>query len=129
MKDKKQIQSYINNFRRHLTPFLRPGIGVTVEVHPARQQGAILEIKLGPEVENDDEYLPDEDTVNAAIKNIKQNLVGGNIDAIRFGGTNISMEPDRIVLIKGEDQPTLWSNESAKHDVEQIVQPLQRSES
>jgi len=36
------------------------------------------------------------------------------------------MEPNRIVLIKGEDDDSLWNDDGAKRDVERIVQPFQR---
>ena len=48
-------------------------------------------------------------------------MISGNIAAIKFGGTNISMEPNRIVLIKGEDVPDLWNDQGARNDVERII--------
>jgi hypothetical protein len=68
--------------------------------------------------------MPIEETVNAVLKKIEQRMVGGNIGAIKFGGTNISMEPNRIVLIKGEDTPSEWSDKGAINDVKRIVTPL-----
>jgi hypothetical protein len=121
MKDKKTIQRYVNNFRRHLSPFLKPGIGLSSKIHPAIQEGAILEFSLGADVSNEDEYIEPAETVNSALRNVQQRMFGGNLDAIRFGGTNISMEPDRIVLIKGEDSLELWSDDGARTDVQRIV--------
>ncbi len=46
-----------------------------------------------------DEYLDVTQTVNDALKGIEQNTFGGNLDGFRFGGTNIIMEPARIVLL------------------------------
>jgi hypothetical protein len=129
MQNLKQIQGYINNFRRHIAAFLKPGIGLACKVRPAEKEGAILEFILGSGVENDDEYFPAEETVNAALKHVQQKMVSGNIDGIKFGGTNISMEPNRIILIKGEDDDNLWNDEGAKHDVERIVQSFQRGQS
>jgi hypothetical protein len=122
MQDRKLIQSYINNFRRHIVAFLRPGIGLACKVHPAKKEGAVLEFLIGPDVQNDDEYFPVEETVSAILRHVPQRMVGGNLDGIKFGGTNISMEPNRIVLIKGEDSDGLWNDDGAKHDVERIVQ-------
>jgi hypothetical protein len=123
MQDKKIIQGYINNFRRHLAPYLKPGIGLGCKVFPANSDGAILEFSLGPHVKNEDQYLSTEETVNAALKNIEQRMFGGNLNAIKFGGTNISMEPNRIILIKGEDTPSEWSDDGAREDVKRIVTP------
>lgn len=121
MQDKKTIQNYINNFRRHFAPYLKPGVGLASKVFPANSDGAIVEFLLGPDVKNDDEYMPIEETVNAALKKIEQKMFGGNLDGIRFGGTNISMEPNRIVLIKGGDTPSEWSDEGASNDAKRIV--------
>ena len=123
MQDKKTIQSYINNFRRHLSPYLKPGIGLASKVFPAKSEGAILEFSLGPDVKNDDQYMPTEETVNAALRKIEQRMFGGNLDALKFGGTNISMEPNRIILIKGEDTLSQWSDKGAKIDVKRIMTP------
>ena len=128
MQDQKLIQSYINNFRRHIAAFLRPGIGLACKVRPAKKEGAVLEFLLGPNVENDDEYFPVEETVNAVLKHVQQKMVGGNLDGIKFAGTNISMEPNRLILIKGEDDDSLWNDDGAKHDVERIVQPFKRGQ-
>ena len=128
MQRQEKIQAYVNNFRRHIAAFLKPDIGLVCKVHPAQNAGAILEFEFGSELENDDEYFPAEETVNAALKNIKQNLVGGNLDGFKFGGTNISMEPNRIILIKGDDSDSLWNNKGAKKDVDRIVQSFLRGQ-
>ncbi len=123
MQDTKIIQSYINNFRRHLSPYLKPGVGLACKVIPVEAEGAILEFSLGPDFKNEDKYLSPEDTVNAALKNIQQRMFGGNLDALRFAGTNISMEPNRIILIKGEDKFSEWDDNGARNDVSRIVAP------
>jgi hypothetical protein len=124
MEDKNTIQSYINDFRRHFAAFLKPGIGLACKVFPAKGEGAILEFALGTGIKNDDEYMPVKDTVNESLKGIQQRMFGGNLDAIRFAGTNIAMEPDRIILIKGENTASEWSNAGAKNDVQRIVAPV-----
>ena len=123
MQDKKIIQGYVNNFRRHLSPYLKPGVGLACKVIPVKAEGAILDFSLGPDVKNEDQYLSTEDTVNAALKNIQQRMFGGNLDALRFAGTNISMEPNRIILIKGGDTPSEWDDNGARNDVSRIVSP------
>lgn len=121
MQDQKILQNYINNFRRHFSYFLKPGIGLKCNAFPVREQGALLEFSLGSGVENSDVYLATEETVNAALKHVEQKMFGGNLDGIKFSGTNISMEPGRIILIKGEDDHRLWNDDGAKRDVLRIV--------
>jgi len=122
MKDKKTIQGYVNNFRRYLAPRLKPSIGLSCKIFPAEAEGAVLEFTIGPSISNEDVFEVPKDTVNSILKIVPQRMIGGgNIGAIRFGGTNISMEPNRIVLIKGEDAPDLWSDQGARNDVEKIT--------
>ncbi len=128
MQDRKIIQIYIHNFRRHIAPFLKPSIGLACKVYPVEKQGAVLQFVLGMDVENDDKFLTVMETVNAALKHVQQKMVGGNLDGITFGGTNISMEPGRIVLIKGEDDDSLWNDAGAKHDVQRILQSFKREQ-
>jgi hypothetical protein len=67
-----------------------------------------------------------EQTINKALTNIQQRMFGGNLDGIKFGGTNISMEPNRIILIKGEDENPEWSDQAAQNDVKRILAPLSK---
>ncbi|MBU1208085.1 MAG: hypothetical protein KKH04_14340 [Proteobacteria bacterium] len=121
MHDYETIQAYVNNFRRHISPNLKPGIGLSCKIYPAQRGGAVLEFSIGPNIANEDHFEAAMESVNAILKVVPQRMVGGNIDALRFGGTNISMEPNRILIIKGEDIATLWSDEGAQSDVEKII--------
>ncbi len=123
MQDKKTIQIYVNNFRRQVATYLKPGFGLSFRIFPVKAEGAILEFSLATDAENEDQYMPVEETVNVALSKIKQNMISGNLDAIKFSGTNISMEPGRIVLIKGEDLASEWCEKGATNDVERIVTP------
>jgi len=123
MNNKKLIQQYINNFRRHLAPHLRPSIGLTCKVFPAQESGAILEFSIGSEISNTDEFLPSTQTVSGALSGISQRAFGGNLGGFRFGGTNVVMEDNRIILIKGEDDPKYWSDKAASADVTRILSP------
>jgi len=70
--------------------------------------------------------MTEENKINAAIKNVKQSMFGGNFDGIKFGGNNISMEPNHIVLIKGGDTQSEWSDQGSRNDAEQIVSQIQK---
>ncbi len=123
MKNNQTIQQYINNFRRHLAPHMKPGVGLACTVFPATSEGAILEFKIGPEIVNTDEFRPESKTVNEALANIPQRAFGGNLSGFRFAGTNVVMEDNRIVLIKGEDDPNQWNDSAAGADVKRILPP------
>ncbi len=120
MKNKKKIQTYVNNFRRRLSPHLKPGIGLSCNVHPAEEGGAILEFFLGTALENDDEYQVTSATVSGALASIPQHAFGGNLKNFKFSGTNVIMEKDRIIFIK-DDSASVWSDDAAEKDVLKIL--------
>jgi hypothetical protein len=123
MNDTNKIQAYINNFRRHLAQHLKPGIGLSCHVYPVTGEGAVIEFSIGPNISSDDQFGHSRETVNRVLEVVPQRMVGGNTGGIKFGGTNISMEEDRIVIIKGEDEDSLWSDQGAQEDVQRIISP------
>jgi len=127
VKDKETIQAYVNNFRRHLAPYLKPNVGVAVNVFSSDSGGGILEFMIGEGVPNDDVFKPTEPTVNDALHKIEQRAFGGNLNGFRFAGTNVVMEGNRIILIKGEDDPTGWNDEAARDDVMRVVAPSEKT--
>lgn len=118
--DKKKYQSYINNFRRRLAAYLKPGIGLICNVYPSEDGGGILEFVFGEAAENDDVYKAQSKSLGSALSNIEQRAFGGNLEGINFGGTNTILEKNRIILIK-ESNPSEWSDEAAAKDVNKLV--------
>ncbi|MDP8258934.1 MAG: hypothetical protein P9L90_05890 [Candidatus Aadella gelida] len=126
MYDLEKIQSYINNFRRHIAPYLKPGIGLSCKVYPVTSAGAILEFTIGPSKNNNDNFESLSETVNDVLERVPQRIVSGNVGTVKFAGTNISMEPNRILVIKGEDKELLWNDQEAQNDVQKIVRAQSR---
>ncbi len=120
MTSKRNIQKYINNFRRRLTPFLKPGIGLACNIYPAETGGAVLEFTIAPEIENDDIYKQTSPSLGRALSNVEQRAFGGNLDGFSFGGTNVILEGNRIIFIK-EDAAAEWSDNAAQNDVSRVL--------
>ena len=120
MIEKSVIQTYINNFRRRIASFLRPGVGLACRVHPAQVGGAILEVHVGPRIKNDDVYLPLSPTLSTALAKIEQHAFGGNLAGFTFGGTNVILEKDKLIFIKDESN-TEWSDAAAEKDVRNVL--------
>ncbi|WP_060988503.1 hypothetical protein [Photobacterium leiognathi] len=117
--NKNTIQNYINNYRRHLTKFLRPGFGLLCNIYPS-ESGAVLEFVIGNEQPNDDIYHPNNASVGEALSNVKQNAFGGNLKGFHFSGTNTVLEQNRIIYIK-DSSPSEWSDESINKDVNAVL--------
>jgi hypothetical protein len=121
MDDRPTIQKYVNNFRRYISRFLKPNIGLESRIHPSTQSGAVLEFSLGEDVQNSDYYLPSSESVNASLATVGQRALSGDLSAVQFSGTSAVLEPGRIILIKGEDDPTQWSDNAASKDVQKVI--------
>lgn len=120
MTERTLIQNYINNFRRRIARFLKPGIGLVCNIYQANSGGAILEFLIGPGIKNDDIYKEASPTLGSALSNIEQHAFGGNLNGFVFGGTNLIMEGNRIVLIK-DGNASEWSDEAAETDLSKIL--------
>ena len=120
MTDRKIIQEYINNFRRRIARFLKPGIGLACNVYPAESGGAILEIAIGPGLENDDIYKENSQTLGEALSKIKQRAFGGDFEGFVFGGTNVILEDNRIIFIK-DDSRSEWTDQAAQDDLGRVL--------
>lgn len=121
MISRDRIQSYINNFRRQISPYLKPGVGLKCQIYQANQEGAILEFRLGQNEKNEDIYLRNYQTVNQALRDIEQSAFGGNLDAFDFKGTNYVLENKRIILVKGTDSLNHWDESASKKDVNKLI--------
>jgi hypothetical protein len=127
MTDQSQVQEYINNFRRRIAPFLRPGMGLHCNIYPANSGGAVLVFRIGPNVENDDEYQSTYPSLGNALSQIEQRAFGGNLEGFTFGGTNVILEQDRIIFVK-DGSLTEWSDSAAEKDVQSVLAPHRRGQ-
>lgn len=120
MLDRSVLQGYVNNFRRHIGRYLKPGIGLRCDVYPVSAGGAVVAFHLGATEENDDTIHPASADFAEALSNVPQRAFGGNLSGISFHGTNTILEPDRMIFIK-DDTSTQWRDSTAKGDVQRIV--------
>ncbi|PMP42103.1 hypothetical protein [Vibrio splendidus] len=117
--DRNRIQKYINNYRRQLTRYLRPGFGLLCNVYPAKN-GAILEFVIGNELANDDIYHPERNSVGDALGQIEQRAFGGNLSGFTFSGTNTILENNRLIYIKDSTSKE-WGDKAVKKDVNAVL--------
>lgn len=117
--EKKYIQKYVNNFRRQISHFFKPGIGLKAYIYPTLKDGAVIVFQFGNNLENDDVYKKTFDSIPDVLKKINQNAFGGDLNNITFSGTNTIMENDRVIFIKDESTKE-WSEEATKNDISKI---------
>lgn len=120
MDDKDKAQKYINNFRREISKYLKKDIGISSSVHLSKIGGAVLEFEIGDGLKNNDSYKGTSKTIGNALKNIEQKTFKGNLNAFSFSGTNIILEPKKIIFIKS-DEDSEWDETSATKDINRLL--------
>jgi hypothetical protein len=86
----------------------------------AKADGAIIEITMGAGIANRDTYSRVFPTIADGLATIEQKAFGGNLNGFVFKGTNMVLEPNRMILLK-DDTPPEWSDDAAERDVENII--------
>lgn len=122
MNNKKKLLKYANSFIKLISPYLKKGFYVSAKVFPAAQEGAVIEFIID-ESKKGVTLQQVSPSVNKILAKVEQRLIGGNVEGVKFGGTSISIEDQRIVLIKGEDSHDSWSNAAVEEDVKKVVSP------
>lgn len=124
--EKSKYQTYINNFRRRLSPSLKPNVGISCNIYPTVNGEAILEFIIGDAIENDDNYNPESENLGVALSKIEQHAFGGNLQGFSFGGTNTILEHNRVIYIKDPNKKE-WSDEAARRDVIGLIANFQEA--
>lgn len=127
MENRETIDKYVKNFKRYLSRFLKPEIGVRSTIHPSTESGAVLEFSLGENVRDEVVYTPSSESVSASFDQLDQQFIA-NPSSVQFSGTSTVLEPNRIILIKGEDDLDEWNDKAAQRDAKKVSKPPIKSE-
>lgn len=124
MKQTDTLKKYTLRLAKELQPRLRHGVEPDFVIYPADGEGAVVmvELKMAPGTRSQYENITVKRTapnVNAVLKEIPQRLVAGNLDGVAFKGTNIFLENNKILFIKGDDSN--WTEKDAKVDLERAL--------
>jgi len=121
MKRGGRLKKYAELFRRYLRQYLAAGVKIQTTIYPVDAEGAVFEFLLVQGPEEKEEVRESYATVGRVLSSIPQRIVAGNLDNTHFGGTNLFLEGNRILVIKGEDADSSWSGEAVKDDVKRTV--------
>ena len=121
MKRKTRLKKYAELFKRNMGKFLAPGISIETVIYPVEKEGAVFEFLLTKDGKNTETVKRSKESVGKVLSEVPQRLVVGNIEGVTFGGTNLYLEGNRILVIKGEDDPRNWSGNAVARDVERVV--------
>jgi hypothetical protein len=125
MKRTPRLKKYVELFNRHLSRYLAGGVSIKSVVYPVESDGAVFEFILNKENDSSEIVKETSATVSSVLSEIPQRMIGGNIEGVKFGGTNLYLEGNRILIIKGEDSPESWDGNAVKEDVKRVVSTSQ----
>jgi hypothetical protein len=125
MKKATRLKKYVELFKKNIEAFLAPNITIKTTIYPVEKDGAVFEFIFNSEGDRSERLDKLRPSVGAVLASIPQRLVSGGVENVSFGGTNIYMEGNRLLLIKGEDSPEQWSGVAIKEDVRRVVSTSQ----
>ena len=125
MKNITQLKIYAELFKEKFSPFLAPGVSIKTTIYPVESEGAVFEFFLNKSRDETEVVDATRPTIGKILSEIPQRIVGGDIEAVWFRGTNLSLEGNRILIIKGEDDPNSWSADAVSEDVKKVVSTSQ----
>lgn len=103
MDNQKKLKKYTDSFIDELSPYLKKGFQVSATIYPASGEGALIEFEIHEGKRSDITIVTTVPRINDTLESIDQRMIGGNIQGVTFRGTNLYMDGQRIVIIKGED--------------------------
>ena len=120
-----KLKKYVELFKRNISQFVPPGVDIKSTIFPVEGEGAVFEFIFNKNLESAEIIENIRPTVGRVLSEIPQRLVGGNLDNVKFGGTNLYLEGNRILIIKGEDDPSSWTGNAVIDDVKRVVSTSQ----
>lgn len=121
MNNQKKLKKYAQSFIQELSNHLNKGFKVNATIHPADAEGAIIEFIIHEGNRSEINTLQSVPRINVTLERIDQRMIGGNIQGVTFRGTNLYMDGQRIVIIKGDNSHDEWSNSAASSDVKRVI--------
>lgn len=125
MKKTTRLKKYVELFKRNISQFIPQGIDIKSRIYPVEGDGAVFEFLFNKDGDSEEIIEKVRPTVGQVLSEIPQKMVGGNIEGVKFGGTNLYLEGNRILVIKGEDDPSSWSGNAVIDDVKRVVSTSQ----
>ena len=118
--DRTLINSYLINFRKFLSPYMKKDVSMKSVVYPY-PSGAVILITLAINESNNTEYRGDCVSINDALRKTK--MIADPESATEIKDTKIFIHKNNILVIKGIDNDN-WSAKKAYKDANNIVNYL-----
>jgi len=120
-----RLKKYVELFKRNINQFVSPDVKIKTTIYPVEAEGAVFEFLFNKNNDSSEVVDKTRPTIGRVLSEIPQRMVGGNIEGVKFGGTNLYLEGNRIIIIKGEDDAINWSGNAVIEDVKRVVSTSQ----
>lgn len=121
MNQTGKLKKYSELFESRLKSYLAKGIHVHTKIYPSTGEGAVFEFILDTQNTGTAKIMQPHKSVGEILSKIDQKMIGGNVQNVRFKGTSLSLENNRIIVIKGEDEREQWTGQAASDDVDRVI--------
>lgn len=125
MNSLAKLRKYAELLKKNLSGFLAHGISIDTTIYPVNQDGAVFEFIFNNENKKLVNVAPPSETVSDVLAKVPQKLIAGNLSNVTFSGTNIYMEDNRLLLIKGDEEAKEWDGNAAKKDAMRVISTSQ----
>ncbi|SDK75017.1 hypothetical protein [Microbulbifer yueqingensis] len=116
----KELRRYGRRFISALYPYLKKNYSVEMDIYPTVSEGGVLEFNINQKSNRVRVHEPFR-TLSTAISELRPNFIQGNSDRVEFGGTNLFMDNNKVLVVKADNEPSSWNNRAAADDVRKIV--------
>lgn len=115
------IESYISDFRRFISPFLKDAVSLGVIAYPAKD-GCLMLFEFNKGNDSSTDIRSESENIQEAMR--RSNLFDKPQKASSIQGTKMVITPTLLVVLKGVSESN-WSSSSAKSDVVKFVNALE----
>ena len=115
LASKEDFMKYCEEFISKHRMILRPDLNYDLTAIVSKKEGSLVffEFKAGPRRFR---YKQIDEPIAMALMDLPQRAFGGNLSGVKFGGTNIVREGNKLIIIKGDNSKKAWSKEEAVKD-------------
>ena len=111
----EDFKSYFKDFISKHRIILRPGVNYFADAIVSTKDGSLIFIEF-KEGKGSFKYEKTDETIGNVLMRLPQKAFGGNLSNVKFGGVNIVREGNKLIIIKGDNSPNVWSKSEAYKD-------------
>ena len=110
------FKQYLVGFKSVFERVLRPGVNFDVVAIVSHKEGALIFIEFKRQKRMRFQYKLIDEPIAKALQSLPQRAFGGDLSGVKFSGKNMIAERNKLIIIKGDNSKTSWSQDEALKD-------------